>query len=111
MTWTSFYKGVCDTIMQYVLICMWLSLDKFQTGLVSKKDALALIEDPCAAGIFAYHAIKPKIAKRNNIGTSYVSIDIGGVYLHSSGYDFHEGKLHQILTPSSQPISDSLLPY
>lgn len=40
----------------------------FQTGLVSKKDALALVEDPCAAGIFAYHAIKHKIAKMNNIG-------------------------------------------
>lgn len=42
-------------------------------------------------------------------GTSFLSVDIGGVYVHTSGYDYHEGKLHQVLIPSSQPISDSTL--
>ncbi len=41
------------------------------------------------------------------LGTSFLSVDIGGVYVHSSGYDYHDGKLYQILLPSSQPISDS----
>ncbi len=45
-----------------------LSFNQFQTGLISKKDALALVEDPCAAGIYAYHAIKHKIAKMTSIG-------------------------------------------
>jgi hypothetical protein len=61
------------------------------------------------AGLLFYDDKHAKANARSIPETSYLSVDIGGVFLHSSGYEISEGKVHLILSPKSVTLAEGMI--